>query len=116
MQVFVYGSLKKGYALHHLLEDQQFLGLARTLPLYRIYDLGEYPGLIDVPDGLEIHGEVYEVSAEALERLDAAEGVSDGYYARRQIQLLPPFDQSTTHAWFWLRAVKGCRDCGVSWP
>lgn len=116
MQVFVYGSLKKGYALHHLLAAEQFVGLAQTQPFYRIYDLGEYPGLIDVPDGLEINGEVYSVSNEAMKRLDFAEGVADGLYARRGILLKPPFEHVVVDAWFWLKSVRGCRNCGTSWP
>ena len=51
--IFVYGSLKRGYALHHLLASQQFHGIAVTQPLYRLFDLGSYPGLIDWPEGLE---------------------------------------------------------------
>lgn len=116
MQVFVYGSLKKGYALHHLLAAEPFVGFAQTVPHYRIYDLGEYPGLIDVPDGVEINGEVYSVSLEALKRLDFAEGVAAGLYARRRILLKPPFETATTEAWFWLKSIQGCRDCGTNWP
>ena len=116
MQVFVYGSLKKGYALHHLLAAEQFAGFAQTQPLYRIYDLGEYPGLIEGPDGLEINGEVYSVSPETLKRLDFAEGVAEGLYARRHILLKPPFEHATIEAWFWLKSVHACRDCGTSWP
>ena len=61
-RIFVYGSLKKGYALHHLLEDQRRLPDASTKPLYRLFDLGSYPGLIEWPEGLEIFGEVYEIN------------------------------------------------------
>ena len=114
--IFVYGSLKRGYALHHLLEGQAFRGLARTCPLYRIFDLGSYPGLVDWPEGLAVHGEVYEVDAECLKRLDEAEGVDEGLYARRVIKLQSPFDGVEASAWFWLDRVAGLRDCGTSWP
>lgn len=116
MKVFVYGSLKRGYALHHLLETATFTGCSTTVPRYRIYDLGSYPGLIDAPDGLAIHGEVYEVTEDTLRILDDAEGVSDGWYARRPIHLLGGNDQHETHAWFWLKSVSGCPDCGDRWP
>jgi gamma-glutamylaminecyclotransferase len=114
--IFVYGSLKRGYALHHLLEGQAFLGPVTTCPLYRIFDLGSYPGLVDWPEGLAVQGELYEVDAECLKRLDEAEGVDEGLYARRIIKLQPPFDRVETSAWFWLDKVGGLRDCGTSWP
>lgn len=114
--IFVYGSLKRGYALHHLLEGQAFRGSATTCPLYRLFDLGSYPGLVDWPEGLSVQGEVYAVNAECLKRLDEAEGVDEGLYARRVIKLQPPFDRVETSAWFWLNKVAGLRDCGTSWP
>ena len=114
--VFVYGSLKQGYALHHLLRTAQFLGPARTQPLYRLFDLGSYPGLVEWPEGLEIHGELYAVSPETLQRLDEAEGVAAGLYARRPIALHPNNQQLPAEAWFWLDSVAGRRDCGSAWP
>jgi gamma-glutamylcyclotransferase (GGCT)/AIG2-like uncharacterized protein YtfP len=113
--IFVYGSLKRGYALHHLLATQQSQGNAVTRPLYRLFDLGSWPGLIEWPDGLAIRGEVYQVDAECLQRLDEAEGVAEAQYARRPILLQPPFDRDEVHAWFWLRSVNGLPDCGEQW-
>lgn len=114
--VFVYGSLKRGYALHQLLEAQTFAGEASTLPLYHIFDIGRYPGLVEWPDGIAIQGEVYQVNADCLAVLDDAEGVSEGCYARRSIRLQSPFDQDPVHAWFWLHPITGLRDCGPRWP
>jgi gamma-glutamylcyclotransferase (GGCT)/AIG2-like uncharacterized protein YtfP len=114
--IFVYGSLKQGYALHYLLESQRSLGNATTKPVYRLFDLGSYPGLVEWPEGLAIHGEVYQVDADCLQRLDEAEGVAEGYYARRSVSLQTPFDAHNVDAWFWLLPVTGCRDCGRCWP
>ena len=126
--VFVYGSLKRGYALHHLLQTAQFLSTARTQPLYRLFDLGSYPGLVEWPEGREIHGELYVVTQENLLRLDEAEGVAEGLYARRPILLQPaerillpgktqPAETPPdAEAWFWLHATTGRRDCGNAWP
>lgn len=113
---FVYGSLKRGFALHHLLQSQLFLGDAVTQPRYRLFDLGEYPGLVEWPEGLAIRGEVYQVDPECLCRLDAAEGVAESLYVRRPIALQTTFADANADAWFWLRPVKGLSDCGVSWP
>ena len=114
--IFVYGSLKQGYDLHHLLESQPSLGEATTKPIYRLFDLGSYPGLVEWPDGLAIRGEVYQVDAECLKLLDEAEGVAEGYYARRSVALELPFGIQDVHAWFWLLPVTGRRDCGRCWP
>ena len=114
--IFVYGSLKRGYGLHHLLAGQAFRGPATTFPLYRIFDLGSYPGLVDWPEGLAVQGELYQVDSECLKRLDEAEGVDEGLYARRVIMLQPPYDRVEASAWFWLNKVAGLRDCGTSWP
>ncbi len=114
--VFVYGSLKRGYALHALLQGQFCLGEALTEPLYRLFDLGAYPGLVEWPEGLAVCGEVYRVDFDCLRRLDEAEGVAERCYVRRKIQLQAEFEASNVHAWFWLNAVHGRRDCGVAWP
>lgn len=114
--VFVYGSLKRGFALHALLQGQLCLGNAVTEPFYRLFDMGSYPGLVEWPEGLAIHGEVYQVDSECLSRLDEAEGVADRLYVRRKISLGAEFESSEVHAWFWLRAVRGLRDCGSEWP
>ena len=114
--IFVYGSLKRGYGLHHLLERQVYCGTVATCPLYRIFDLGTYPGLVDWPEGLAVLGEVYQVDQECLRKLDDAEGVDQGLYARRAVKLQSPFEKVEVSAWFWLNKVAGLRDCGTCWP
>ncbi len=114
--IFVYGSLKRGYALHYLLNSQKNPGAAITKPLYRLFDLGSYPGMIEWPEGLSIHGELYLVDADCLANLDEAEGVAEGYYVRREVLLEPPHENWTAQAWFWLDSVSKFRDCGSSWP
>ena len=114
--VFVYGSLKRGFALHELLQGQLYLGNAVTEPLYRLFDLGSYPGLVEWPEGLAIRGEVYQVDLECLSRLDEVEGVAERQYARRKISLQAEFASCDVRAWFWLNAVRGLRDCGAEWP
>ena len=114
--VFVYGSLKRGFALHSLLQGQLCVGNAVTEPWYRLFDLGSYPGLVEWPDGLAIRGEIYQVDRKCLWRMDEAEGVADRLYVRRRIRLQAEFESSDVHAWFWLNAVQGLRDCGSEWP
>ncbi len=60
---------------HRVLADQRFLGEARTLPLYALFDLGAYPGLVHrTEDGRSIQGELYEMETSLIERLDRIEG------------------------------------------
>lgn len=114
--VFVYGSLKRGHKLHYLLESQLSLGTAVTQPLYRLFDLGSYPGIIEWPEGLTIHGEVYHVDSDCLAQLDEVEGVAERLYVRRRISLQSPIEDKAIHAWFWLGSVAELRDCGTAWP
>lgn len=115
MRIFVYGTLKRGYRLHHHLTGQTFVGEARTVPAYRLFRIDWFPALVDASEGQAIHGEVWEVDAAGLIELDAVEEVHDGLYERRRIQLQPPFDRELVEAYFYLRDVSGSEDCGPSW-
>ena len=60
---------------HPVLTGQHFLGRAKTLPHYALFDLGAYPGLVHhTREGWAIHGELYEVAASLIKRLDHIEG------------------------------------------
>jgi len=114
--LFIYGTLKQGWGLAHLMEGQEFLGIARTAPLYRIYNTGSYPGLVDSPEnGLSIEGELWRVEGDRLANLDAVEGAGEGYYDRRPITLLPPLSPATAQAYFYLKPTGGLPDCGTKW-
>jgi len=72
--VFVYGSLKRGQANHHVLEGGRWLGTATMVGL-ALYDLGPFPMAIANGDATcSLEGEVYAVGAALLERLDRFEG------------------------------------------
>jgi gamma-glutamylcyclotransferase (GGCT)/AIG2-like uncharacterized protein YtfP len=77
-RVFVYGTLLSGERNHHLLERARLVGEARTEPLFSLYDLGPFPGL--VPRGSQmVAGEVYEVDEPTLAALDRLEAHPDFY-------------------------------------
>jgi gamma-glutamylcyclotransferase (GGCT)/AIG2-like uncharacterized protein YtfP len=77
--LFVYGTLMRGGPRHRTLAGQRFLGAARTLPRYALFDLGAYPGLIHDAGGQAIHGELYEVEAALIPLLDRVEGAPELY-------------------------------------
>ncbi|CAD5169743.1 unnamed protein product [Musa acuminata subsp. malaccensis] len=94
--VFTYGTLKRGFANHGLMQDlirtgdAAFVGTAHTagrLPLvcgpYRV------PFLLDLPGaGEHVFGELYAVSPRALARMDDLEGTRKGHYERLPISVV----------------------------
>lgn len=71
--LFVYGSLKRGFNNHNLLEKQEYVGLFVTLdPIYKMENLGKYPGV--TKHGQQyIQGELYRVDDPCLMQLDILE-------------------------------------------
>ncbi|OAE20425.1 hypothetical protein AXG93_4905s1250 [Marchantia polymorpha subsp. ruderalis] len=92
---FVYGTLKRGFGNHWLMEEQmskkhaRLVGTAQTkmrYPLvcgpFQVPFLLMYPG-----EGEHVRGELYQVDSHCMELLDELEGVSKDHYERRQIVL-----------------------------
>ena len=116
MLLFLYGTLKRGGSNHGYLRGQRFVGVARTEARYRLYDLGGYPGLVEVEaEGLSITGEIWEVDAEGLARLDELEDIEGGEYAREAVTLLEPHQDREVEVYRYLLPVKGCRELGTTW-
>jgi gamma-glutamylcyclotransferase (GGCT)/AIG2-like uncharacterized protein YtfP len=89
--IFVYGTLKRGFLNHRVLNSSVLKGLYQTTSPFPLFvDAYCVPYCVDSPGtGHRISGEVYAVSPEVLEDLDELEGVADGRYARKRIELLP---------------------------
>jgi gamma-glutamylcyclotransferase (GGCT)/AIG2-like uncharacterized protein YtfP len=114
-RLFVYGTLKRGCKNHRHLAGQRYLGEARTAPGFRLYSLGDYPGMAaDAQDREGVTGEVWEVSADALARLDDFEGVDQGLYRRGPVPLLAPFSESVD-AYFYAGSLTGLAVLGANW-
>ena len=88
--VFVYGTLKQGFANNHLLAGCVLLGPAATAMHYELHDFGAYPGLLDA-GATSVQGEVWLVPPQELPKLDRFEGVHVQLFIRKEVQLLPPF-------------------------
>ena len=84
-RVFVYGTLLAGESNHAVLAGARLVAAGRTLPVFRLHDLGEFPGL--VPGGVHaVVGEVYEVDEATLAALDRLEDHPE-FYRRTRIVL-----------------------------
>jgi len=112
--VFVYGTLKRGGENHGWISPQRFVAAARTRPLYRMYDLGGYPGLIRSSDGLAIEGEIWEVDEDGLVQLDVLEDTAGGEYERAKIELEDSAGLAV-EGYIYLHDVDGRRDVGTCW-
>ncbi|KAG6518361.1 putative gamma-glutamylcyclotransferase At3g02910 [Zingiber officinale] len=93
--LFTYGTLKRGFSNHCLIQDliragdASFVGSSLTvgrLPLvcgpYRVPFLLNFPG-----EGERVAGELYAVSPRGLTRMDELEGTLRGHYERLPISV-----------------------------
>ncbi len=114
--LFVYGTLKQGCSNHGQLAGQTFVGKAHTLPGFRLYNLGEYPGMVAVAGDLDgVSGEVWSVDSQCLTRLDRFEGVHEGLYRRERVPLKPPFEAAKVHAYIYELPIGDAREIGALW-
>jgi len=75
VDLFVNGTLMRGLALHGNLDGAEFLGEARTAPIYRLYSIDDrHPGMFEVEQGgVAVAGELYRVPEAVLRRVEAGE-------------------------------------------
>ena len=84
MYIFVYGSLKKGFSNHHRIENSEFICSTRTLEEFAMLDLDMFPGVLKEKKVSHIHGEVYDLDTNTLEKIDIYEGE---WYSRENVEL-----------------------------
>ncbi|XP_044498577.1 putative gamma-glutamylcyclotransferase At3g02910 [Mangifera indica] len=94
--IFTYGTLKRGFSNHTLIQDLMRTGDAVFKGTYTTVDkfplvCGPYkvPFLLNFPgSGLRVTGELYGVSACGLARMDELEGTTRGHYQRLPIRVV----------------------------
>ena len=84
MYVFVYGSLKRGFPNHRLIERSKFICNTQTSECYAMLDLHDFPGVVKERKISNIKGEVYDLEDTAVKRLDEFEG---NWYSRESVDL-----------------------------
>ncbi|KAK4433037.1 putative gamma-glutamylcyclotransferase [Sesamum alatum] len=130
--IFVYGTLKRGFYNHRLIDDLMrtrdavYLGPHTTLqPFPLVCGPHGIPYLINLPgSGHRVRGELYSVSsALGRPRLDDLEGVDRGHYERLPVSVVPADDGRETvleveayfaHRGFGEALWKRCREEGLS--
>jgi gamma-glutamylcyclotransferase (GGCT)/AIG2-like uncharacterized protein YtfP len=88
-KVAVYGSLRRDFHNHRIIEHSKFLGMTRTDPEYTMLSLGSFPAVIEGGD-TSILVEIYEVDPETFASLDILEGYSpekkSAFYSRKLVE------------------------------
>jgi gamma-glutamylcyclotransferase (GGCT)/AIG2-like uncharacterized protein YtfP len=112
--LFLYGTLKSGMKMNHLLAGQTCIGPAETVARYRLYQLDWYPAIVrDDSNGLAVQGELWEVDETTLARLDEFEGATD-LFARESIAVQHHF--GPVQAYFYNRPIPAGTPSGDRWP
>lgn len=90
VKIFTYGSLKKGFFNHHVVEDSRFIMKTTTEEKYDMVSFGLYPAVKESVKNKLIQGELYEVNVNILNRIDYIE--SNGYYYQRKLIMVNGYD------------------------
>jgi gamma-glutamylcyclotransferase (GGCT)/AIG2-like uncharacterized protein YtfP len=108
--LFIYGTLMPGLRLEAQMQGARFMGAAQVPG--RLVDVGRYPGFL-AGDGL-VTGEVYEVDAAHLARLDAVEDMvpgkrADSQYWREEVTVAAgPLKGQRVQTYVYNRPVDSC--------
>lgn len=101
-KIFVYGTLKRGYSNHHLLEGQQLVGEYYSFSQsFKMIDLNGFPGVIQSNDGAYVTGEIYQVDDVTFSNLDRLEGYPS-MFSREKFIFIQDYRDETEEAWMYL--------------
>jgi len=117
IDVFVYGTLMTGEKNHHVV--QPYLKVTQPGRIRgRMYDAGEWPGLVLDPDGQVIEGQWLTVTAAGLRVLDEfedyyGENFPGNLFERKQVADLANGRSGWVYVW---KDDRGCPEIpGGSW-
>lgn len=107
--LFVYGSLKEGFPNFHVNQGRRVPGEFRTVRPHPLYLVGgRLPCLLPAAGhGLQVQGQLFEVSDDALARMDALERVGQpGGYRREliEVQAMDPAAPDPLSAYVYLQS------------
>jgi len=90
-KVFVYGTLKEGFANFGINAGRRLPGEFRTAERYPLYIVTEFhiPWLVNQPGaGEQVVGQLFEVDEPTLREMDRLEQIDeDGWYTREEIRV-----------------------------
>ncbi len=111
MNVFVYGTLKRGQCRGSVLMGQVFLGEQTTKPLYQMYKISSFPGIMLAENSspVPIKGELWSVDEITLRRLDQIEG-HPNLFKRDKIELESGLE-AVAYYWNGRRPIEDIGDC-----
>tara|TARA_R110002096_G_scaffold272843_10_gene466619 strand:+ start:601 stop:948 length:348 start_codon:yes stop_codon:yes gene_type:complete len=84
--IFVYGTLRKGFSNHFIMKRMMNLGKGLTKEKYAMYGSG-IPFLVETEPVTNITGELYMVDQTTFEILDILEG-HPKWYKRKQVDVV----------------------------
>jgi gamma-glutamylcyclotransferase (GGCT)/AIG2-like uncharacterized protein YtfP len=87
--LFAYGSMKAGFKNHWRVENDSFIGNAKTVERYNMYPAVSYnyPYAVEHENKWQLDGELYELTSTDIEYIDTFEGAPD-YYYRKEIEVV----------------------------
>ncbi len=97
--VFIYGTFKKGFYNHYLIEDSDFIGTGRTLEPFALY-LDRVPYVTKEIPLIQVRGEVYAVDYATLIDLDLLNGHPD-LYCRERVDIILDAEATVVKAWLY---------------
>jgi len=101
--LFTYGTLMKGYSNHYPLKRAEWVGSAKTLEKYSLYESG-IPFVFKGEAVSHIYGELYRVDELTLKIIDRLEGHPE-WYRREEIQIVTDSGNNVT-AWLYFYPEK----------
>ena len=97
-KLFVYGTLKKGYGNHHVINKAKFLGTFISVDKFDMSGYG-FPEIYPNKHGKQIMGEIYDLCDQDFVFTDSLEG--NGSFYRREIRDFTN-NKETIKAWIYI--------------